>query len=78
MRKGVVGVNANSKDPDQPAEIYSLIRNFAILRYIVQYPMILYADSEGPDQTAHSRSLIWTFAVRICPKTCFRMARPIK
>ena len=33
MTTGVFGVNANSKDPDQPAEIYSLIRNFAILCY---------------------------------------------
>ena len=46
--------------------------------------MILIADSEGPYQTAHpcslifasSRSLVWAFAVRICPKICFRMARP--
>ena len=38
--------------------------------------MILFADSEGPDQTARMRSLIRAFAVRICPKTCFRMARP--
>ena len=39
--------------------------------------MILLADSEGPDQAARMRSLIWAFAVRICPKTSFRMARPI-
>ena len=31
MRKRCLGVNANSKDPGQPAEIYCLIRNFAIL-----------------------------------------------
>ena len=35
------------------------------------------ADSEGPDQTARMRRLIWAFAVRICPKTRFRMARPV-
>ena len=45
--------------------------------HILQYPIILLADSEGPDQTAHPRSLIWAFAVRICLKTHFRMARPI-
>ena len=39
--------------------------------------MILSADSESPDQTARMRRLIWAFAVRICPKTRFRMARPI-
>ena len=41
MIKGVFGANTNNKDPDQPAEINSLIRNFAILRYVPQYPMIL-------------------------------------
>ena len=41
------------------------------------YPMILCADDEGPDQTARMRSLIWAFAVRICPKTRFRMAQTI-
>ena len=39
--------------------------------------MILLADSEGPDQTARMRSPIWAFTVRICPKTVYRMARPI-
>ena len=38
--------------------------------------MILLADSEGPDQTARMRRLIWAFAVCICPKTGFHMARP--
>ena len=37
--------------------------------------MILLADYEGPDQTAQMRRLIWTFAVRIYPKTRFRMAQ---
>ena len=40
--------------------------------------MILVAESEGPDQTVRLRRLIWAFAVCICPKTSFRMARPIK
>ena len=39
--------------------------------------MILLADSKGPDQTARLRSLIWAFVVRICPKTRFRLVRPI-
>ena len=37
--------------------------------------MILLADNEGPDQTARMHRLIWAFAVRISPKTRFRMAR---
>ena len=39
--------------------------------------MILLPDSEGADQTAQMRRLIWAFAGRICPKTRYRMARPI-
>ena len=34
IRKCVFAVNANSKDQDQPAEIYSLIRTFATLHYV--------------------------------------------
>ena len=34
------------------------------------------ADSKGHDQRMHS--LIRAFAVRMCPKTCFRMVRTIK
>ena len=42
MRKGFSEVlNANSKDSDQPAEIYGLIMTFAILHYDLQHPMIL-------------------------------------
>ena len=44
---------------------------------ILQYPMILLADSVDPDQTARMRRLIWAFAVRICQKMRFRVARPI-
>ena len=42
MRKGVFGLNAN-KDPDQPAEIYSLIMNFDILVicYVLQYSVTI-------------------------------------
>ena len=36
------------------------------------------ADIESMhDQTARMLRLIWAFAVRICPKTLFRMARPL-
>ena len=59
------------------AHAQSLIRAFALHRYILQYLMIMWADSESPDQTAHLRSLIWAFAIRICPKTRFRLARPL-
>ena len=34
------------------------------------------ADSEDQDQPARMRRLIWGFAVRICPKTRFRMRGP--
>ena len=37
--------------------------------------MIQLADSEGPDQTADVQ-FVKAFAVRICPKTRFRMALP--
>ena len=37
MRKSILGVNANSKDPEKPTEIHSLIRNFAILRCFFFY-----------------------------------------
>ena len=37
LNKRVFLMSGNSKDPDQPAKIYSLIRNFAILRYVLQY-----------------------------------------
>ena len=42
----------------------------------ILYLIILLADNEGPDQTARMRRLIWALAVRICPKTLFRMAQP--
>ena len=40
-------------------------------------PTVLLEDGEGPDQNARICRLIWAFAVRICPKTRFRMARHI-
>ena len=62
-----------------------IIRAFALHLNILQYQiedsggpdqMILFEDSEGSDQTAWMRRLTWAFAVRICPKNHFRMARP--
>ena len=60
-----------SADSDHPAHAQSIIHASALDSYILQYPMILLADSEGPDQTARMRSLIWAFAVRISPMTSF-------
>ena len=40
--------------------------------------MSLSVDSKGPDQIVQMCRLIWAFAVPICPKTHFRMARPSK
>ena len=59
MSKGVFVPNANSKSPDQLAEINSLIKIFTMLRYVLQYPIILQAHSEGPDQNARMRRLTW-------------------
>ena len=40
-----------------------------MLRYVLQYSMVLHAGREGPDQTARMRRLIRApVAVRICPK----------
>ena len=41
------------------------------------HPMIPFEDSKCPDQTVWMRRLIWAFAARICPKTRFRIARPV-
>ena len=40
--------------------------------------MILLADNKGPDQTVWMSRLTWALAVRICPKTYFRMAQPVQ
>ena len=61
---------------DHLAHARSLIRAFVPLLIYSIYPMILLAESEGLGQTAWKRSLIWAFAVRTCPKTRYRMARP--
>ena len=63
-------------DSHHSALAQSLIRAFTLCWNILWYPMILFADSVCPDQTAQIRRLILTFAVRICQKTCFRMAWP--
>ena len=55
----------------------SLIWTFALHWCILQYQMILAADSKGPDHTARNCMLIRAFAVHICPETRFRMARPV-
>ena len=39
--------------------------------------MIWLADNDCADLIAWMRMLIWAFAVRICSKTHFRMARSI-
>ena len=51
-----------------------LIRAFARHWYNL---MILLADNAGSDQCARMRKLIRAFAVRICQKTGFRIARSI-
>ena len=39
--------------------------------------MILWGDNEDLDQYARMRMLIYAFAVSICPKARFYMARPM-
>ena len=70
MRKNVL----NQIHPLPHAQ--NLIWAFALHWYILELPMNLLAVIEGSDQTARMRMLIWSFAVRICPKTHFRMMRP--
>ena len=41
MGKDVFGINANSKEAAQPAEIFNMIRKFALFSYVLQYQMIL-------------------------------------
>ena len=55
-----------------------IILAYALYSYILLYPMILLVDSGDPDQTARMHRLIWAFAVRICPKTRFRITRPAR
>ena len=40
MIKGIFGVNANYKDPDQQVVICSLIRNLPIFHNVLQYPFV--------------------------------------
>ena len=51
---------ADSEDPYQTAEIYSLIRHFAIFRYGLQYPRILLTVSEVPE---HMPEDIFSFSI---------------
>ena len=57
------------------AHARGLIRVFALERCILQYPMILAADSKGTDQTVHPRSLIWAFAIHAYSKAHLRLSR---
>ena len=52
---------------DHPAHVQSITRAFALHSCILQYPMILLADSECSDHTAQ-RSLIRAFAIRTWPE----------
>ena len=72
-RKGVFEHAQKCADLDHPAHVLS---SGFCSPSIHCYTMILLANSEGPDQTARMRRLIWAFAVRVCPKTRFRMAMP--
>ena len=45
-------------DPDQPAKLHCLIRDFAVQKYTLQYPFILQEDSKDSDQTVLISNLI--------------------
>ena len=59
----------NREGPDQTALQRSLIRTFAVRRYILPYPQ--FDSIFGTGQNIRLRRLIWDFAVRKCPKTLF-------
>ena len=63
--------HAQNTQSDHTSHAQSIIRVFALNYYVLQYPMILLADSEGPDQTARMRRLIWAFATLIMPEKTF-------
>ena len=50
--------NAKCAYQNQPMYAQSIIRTFALHLYILQYIIILLADSEGPDHIARMRRLI--------------------
>ena len=70
-RKKCLRVRAKCAESHHPAHAqshpgmfyYSIVSNDSV------------AKSNSPDQTARMRRMIGAFAVRICPKTSFRMAR---
>ena len=64
----------NAKCTDSDLSRTSAESHLGLCSYILQYPMILLADSEGSDQTVQMRRLILAFAVRGRLKTHFRMA----
>ena len=52
QRSADLRTSAKRADSDYPAHAQSIIRAIALHSYILQYPLILLADSEGPYQTA--------------------------
>ena len=67
-------MSSNTKCTESESSRTSAEFHLGLHSYILQYPMILLADSERPDQTARMHRLIWAFAVRRCLKTHFPMA----
>ena len=65
-KKNALEDAAKCVDSDHLEHEQSTIRVFNLL-----------ADSEAPYQSAQMRRVIWAFAVRLCSKTRFRMARTI-
>ena len=71
--------NANSEGCDHSAHSRSLIRAFAVRRYILQYPLNQSTSDANPDQTVRMRNLIWAFDARVWDNVPFsHMAHYIK
>ena len=79
--------------PRRGKQLFSNMRNMHRFRFIprmdslirIGSPLIYYIVSndsesrrEGPDSTVRIRRLVWAFVFCICPKTHFRMVRPIQ
>ena len=61
----------NAQIQIHPTHVQSLMRAFALHRYILECPMILLADCEGPDQAVWMHRLIWALAVAYAQRHVF-------
>ena len=62
------------KDTDLQMKPQYLFRNFAIHRYILHCPVILYTKNECPDQIARMCRIVRDFLICKCSEGTFHMA----